>query len=128
MATGENSGNKEISGSQMRTSQGGNKEYGLGPRGQRELKLPVVDFTDMKQEYKEYAFQICEEAFRKSMNEENIYFKHMAEHIKSNMDEKFGGSWHVCVGKDFGNYVTYESHTMLLFWINHIGFLIWKFG
>ena len=48
--------------------------------------------------------------------------------IKEGLDERFKGSWMCVVGKDFGSFVTYESHSIMLFWINHIGFLIWKFG
>jgi len=125
MATLSNSGNKELSSSHMKTSQG-HRDNTMAPMSTMELKAPVVEFADMKQEYKDYCFQICEEAFR-TVNREKK-FKDMAESIKGSLDERFGGSWHVCVGKEFGNFVTYESHTIILFRINHISFLIWKFG
>lgn len=133
-----NSGNKELSSSQMKGSHAGGRDYTMAPGSTIELKQPVVDFADMKTEIRDHCFQIAEEAFRASLKGEKKYFKNMAEMIKENQDEKFNGSWHVCVGKfhfiltklgkEFGSFVTYESHTIILFWINHIGFLIWKFG
>jgi len=55
------------------------------------------------------------------------------------------GSWHIIVGKkfkytmkassnlkyigtNFGSFVTYEHKCMILFWLEHIGFLIFKHG
>ncbi len=52
----------------------------------------------------------------------------MAEFIKRSLDKKFGGSWHVIVGKHFGSYMSYEDGCVVLFWLNQYGFLIWKYG
>ena len=52
----------------------------------------------------------------------------MAEYIKVKLDEKFGGSWHVIVGRSFSSYMSYEESSVILFWLNHFGFLIWKYG
>jgi dynein light chain LC8-type len=67
---------------------------------------------------------------------EKRYFKDLAEFIKKAFDEKFQGTWHVIVGilthltqgLNFGAYVSYESKCFIHFWINQIGFLIYKFG
>ena len=56
------------------------------------------------------------------------YYKDMAQEIKKSMDEKFGGGWHIIVGTSFGSFVTYEHKSMILFWLEHIGFLIYKHG
>jgi len=56
------------------------------------------------------------------------YFKEMAEFIKNEMDKKFEGSWHVTVGTSFGSYFSFEDQSVILFWRNHVGFLIFKFG
>lgn len=99
MATLSNSGNKELSGSQIKQSQG--RDMTMVPGSNIELKEPVVEFADMKQEYKEFCFQIADEAFRTWIKGTATYPKHMAEMIKNALDEKFGGSWHVSVGKSF---------------------------
>ena len=52
----------------------------------------------------------------------------MAEHIKKNVEEHFGNSWHVIVGTNFGSFVSYEHKSIILFWLEHIGFLIFKHG
>ena len=56
------------------------------------------------------------------------YFKDMAEHIKKSVEEHFENSWHVVVGTNFGSFVSYEHKSMILFWLEHIGFLIFKHG
>ena len=60
--------------------------------------------------------------------QEKKYFKDVAEYIKKAFDEKFAGTWHVIVGRNFGSFVTYESKCIIQFWINHICFLIYKFA
>jgi dynein light chain LC8-type len=55
-------------------------------------------------------------------------FKAQAEHIKKHLDLKFGGSWHVIVGNSFSSYMTYEDSSVILFWLNQWGFLIFKYG
>ena len=56
------------------------------------------------------------------------YYKDMAEHIKKLIDEKYGGSWHVIVGTHFGSFFSYEVSCVTQFWLEHIGFLIFKHG
>ena len=52
----------------------------------------------------------------------------MAKMIKEELDKQLGGSWHVIVGRNFGSYMSYEDQSAIMFWINHICFLIFKFG
>ena len=52
----------------------------------------------------------------------------MALYIKKAMEEKFEDSWHVIVGTNFGSFVSYEHKYMNLFWLEHIGFLLFKHG
>ena len=49
---------------------------------------------------------------------EKRYFKDLAELIKVAFDQKFEGKWHVIVGVHFGAFVSYESNSMIHFWIN----------
>jgi dynein light chain LC8-type len=59
---------------------------------------------------------------------EKRYFKDLAEFIKKAFDEKFGGTWHVIVGLNFGAFVSYETKCFIHFFVNQIGFMIFKFG
>ena len=59
---------------------------------------------------------------------EKRYFKDLAEFIKKGFDEKFGPTWHVIVGLNFGFSVSYEAKHFVHFWINQVGFLVYKFG
>ena len=57
------------------------------------------------------------------------YFKDMAKYIKESLEEKIEGScWHVIVGTHFGSYVSYEHKSINLFWLEHIGFLLYRHG
>ena len=57
------------------------------------------------------------------------YFKDMASFVKSAMEEKYEGTcWHVIVGTNFGSFVSYEHKSINLFWLEHIGFLLWRHG
>jgi dynein light chain LC8-type len=56
------------------------------------------------------------------------YYKDMAQHIKNGLDNEFGGSWHIIVGTHFGSFFTYEVKCVTQFWIEHLGFLIFKHG
>ena len=77
-------------------------------------------------------------AIEKQHDGELKYNKDMALYIKHEMEEKQQGSWHVIVGKrlgclkrkgtNFGSFVTYEHKCMILFWLEHIGFLLFRHG
>ena len=55
-------------------------------------------------------------------------FKKQAEYIKTELDKKYPGSWHVIVGTSFGSFMTYEDNSVIMFWLNQFGFLIFKYG
>lgn len=54
------------------------------------------------------------------------YFKDMAAYIKGQLDTKLGGAWHIVVGTHFGSFVSYEHRCITLFWLEQIGFLIYR--
>ena len=56
------------------------------------------------------------------------YYKDMANQIKKALEEKLEDSWHVIVGTNFGSFVSYEQKCCILFWLEHIGFLLFKHG
>ena len=55
-------------------------------------------------------------------------FKDLAGFIKKEFETKYGGAWHVIVGTNFGCYVSYEKDSMIYFWLDWLGFLIYKYG
>ncbi|QRW16873.1 dynein light chain 1, cytoplasmic protein [Rhizoctonia solani] len=52
--------------------------------------------------------------------------KDIAAHIKREFDRRYGTTWHVVVGKNFGSYVTHETKHFIYFYIGSLAFLIWK--
>ncbi len=54
--------------------------------------------------------------------------KDIATFLKKELDEKYGHTWHVIVGKNFGSYVTHEMGYFTYFYIGPLAFLIFKTG
>ncbi|ODV89377.1 hypothetical protein CANCADRAFT_28610, partial [Tortispora caseinolytica NRRL Y-17796] len=52
--------------------------------------------------------------------------KDIAKAIKQGLDLKFGGPWHVIVGKEFGSFVTHESGYFVYFMLESKAFLVFK--
>ena len=46
--------------------------------------------------------------------------------IKSKLDEKYGPSWHVIQGKNFGSYVTNEQKHYIYFYQGQTAVLLFK--
>mmetsp|Transcript_5234 Transcript_5234/g.3959 ORF Transcript_5234/g.3959 Transcript_5234/m.3959 type:complete len:85 (-) Transcript_5234:52-306(-) len=84
----------------------------------------------MVEDRKTLCIEICREAYRLQHEGELKYYKDMALYIKHEMEKKSEnqGSWHIVVGTNFGSFVTYEHKSMMLFWLEHIGFLVYKHG
>ena len=91
-----------------------------------EIKSPVVQFYNVNTDIKDHCFRIAEETLQLHLKEEIKYFKTMAEKIKFSLDKRFGGSWHVVVGPDFGSYVSFERGSAIMFSLNNFSFFIWK--
>ena len=68
------------------------------------------------------------------------YYKDMAYHVKQRLEDQYekmlqetkdkgkdnGLTWHVVVGTHFGSFIGYEAKSVNLFWLEHIGFLVWR--
>lgn len=124
------SGIKEMSSSNIGKSYAGGKEgFNFGSlHSGMELKEPKITFSDIDSAIKETCFESARIAYMALIKGELPYFKQMAEQIKNELDEKHGKSWHVVVGRDFGAFMGYEDRKIIMFWINKLGFLIWKHG
>lgn len=50
----------------------------------------------------------------------------IAAYVKQEFDRRFGTTWHVIVGRNFGSYVTHETRHFIYFYLGQIAFLIFK--
>ncbi|CAI4038281.1 SMKI04G6225 [Saccharomyces mikatae IFO 1815] len=82
---------------------------------------PIVKASDMTDELKEDILTISKDALDKYQLERDI-----AEKIKKPLDVKYGNTWHVIVGKNFGSYVTHEKGHFIYFYIGPLAFLVFK--
>jgi dynein light chain LC8-type len=100
----------------------------------------IVKNVDMAEEMQQEAVDIAAVALEKYNIEKDI-----AAHIKREFDKKFGPTWHVVVGKNFGSYVTHgmpvdstsrlpfsdarliiETKHFIYFYVGSLAILIWK--
>ncbi|KAG8813113.1 Dynein light chain [Serendipita sp. 399] len=87
----------------------------------------------MSEEMQRTSVEIALSALEKYTIEKDI-----AAEVKKEFDKRFGLTWHVVVGKNFGSYVTHdlvaeimfsprtETKHFIYFYISNIAFLIWK--
>jgi len=54
--------------------------------------------------------------------------KDIATFLKKELDQQYGPTWHVIVGKSFGSYVTHEQGFFIYFYIGDLAFLVFKSG
>ena len=68
----------------------------------REQPKAVIKNVDMKEDVQQETIDIAAAALEKFSIEKDI-----AAQIKKDLDARFGPTWHVVVGKNFGSYVTH---------------------
>ncbi|KAH8081338.1 dynein light chain type 1-domain-containing protein [Cristinia sonorae] len=81
----------------------------------------VIKNVDMSEEMQQEAVDIASAALEKYNIEKDI-----AAQIKKEFDKRFGPTWHVVVGKNFGSYVTHETKHFIYFYVGSLALLIWK--
>ena len=74
---------------------------GTGPKA-------VIKSVDMSEEMQLWSVDIATSALEKYNIEKDI-----AGQIKRDFDRRYGPTWHVVVGKNFGSYVTHGSCSIL---------------
>jgi dynein light chain LC8-type len=79
----------------------GNLSVGTDPFKQDGAKA-VIKNVDMTEEMQQQTIDIAIAALEKFSIEKDI-----ASHVKREFDRKYGPTWHVVVGKNFGSYVTH---------------------
>ncbi|KAL1807374.1 hypothetical protein ACET3Z_024364 [Daucus carota] len=86
-------------------------------------KKVVIKSADMKEDMQLQAIDIAIAAYEKHGVEKDV-----AEYIKKEFDNKYGPTWHCIVGKNFGSYVTHETHHFVYFYLDAKAVLLFKSG
>jgi len=81
----------------------------------------IIKNADMTDEMQQDSVDIASAALEKYNIEKDI-----AANIKKEFDKKYGPTWHVVVGKNFGSYVTHETKHFIYFYIGTLAILLWK--
>lgn len=106
----------------------------------REPVKPTIKNVDMTEEMQQQSIEIAQTGLDQFQVEKDI-----ASFCKREFDKKYGPTWHVVVGKNFGSYVTHgelnrqlltlhknskrfalETKHFIYFYIGPLAFLIWK--
>ncbi|KAG9001477.1 Dynein light chain [Tulasnella sp. JGI-2019a] len=81
----------------------------------------TIKNVDMSEEMQQESIEIAIKAMEQFQIEKDI-----AAHCKREFDKKYGPTWHVVVGKNFGSYVTHETKHFIYFYVGPLALLIWK--
>ncbi|KAI5117362.1 hypothetical protein M0805_002476 [Coniferiporia weirii] len=92
-----------------------------GPKDSTSLPKAVIKNVDMTDDMQQEAVDIAGAALEKYSIEKDI-----AAQIKKEFDRRYGPTWHVVVGKNFGSYVTHETKHFIYFYVGSLALLIWK--
>nr|4DS1_A Chain A, Dynein light chain 1, cytoplasmic [Saccharomyces cerevisiae S288C]4DS1_C Chain C, Dynein light chain 1, cytoplasmic [Saccharomyces cerevisiae S288C]4HT6_A Chain A, Dynein light chain 1, cytoplasmic [Saccharomyces cerevisiae S288C]4HT6_C Chain C, Dynein light chain 1, cytoplasmic [Saccharomyces cerevisiae S288C]4HT6_E Chain E, Dynein light chain 1, cytoplasmic [Saccharomyces cerevisiae S288C] len=93
----------------------------LGSMSDENKSTPIVKASDITDKLKEDILTISKDALDKYQLERDI-----AGTVKKQLDVKYGNTWHVIVGKNFGSYVTHEKGHFVYFYIGPLAFLVFK--
>ncbi|KAL7569201.1 hypothetical protein ACA910_016761 [Epithemia clementina (nom. ined.)] len=88
-----------------------------------EQRKAVIKNADMEEKMQQDAVDIAS----KALSEYNIE-KDVAAYIKKEFDRKYGPTWHVIVGRNFGSYVTHETKHFIYFYLGQVAVLLFKSG
>lgn len=86
-------------------------------------KKADIKTTDMPEEMQEDAVNFCIQAVEKYTIEKDI-----ASFIKKEYEKKYSPSWHCIVGKDYGCFITHESHHFMYLSVKQFAILLFKSG
>ena len=80
----------------------------------------IVDAQKSDQDKKAEA-----EAFEKRKEEAK---EAAAEKVKNYFDKRWGPSWHVVIGKNFGSHCTHETKRFIYFYYGDKAVMVWRAG
>ena len=83
----------------------------------------TIKIVDMPKDMENFAITCAQEGLEKFNNEKDV-----ASHIKKEFDRKFTPTWHCFVGRNFGSYVTHETHNYIYFYLGQVGVMLFKSG
>ena len=63
--------------------------------------IPRFGYCDMDDVMKKEVVEVCRESCKMQHENELKYYKDMAIHVKTNLDKKLKGTWHVIIGKPY---------------------------
>lgn len=95
---------------------------------QETSQAPVVTYLDISKPIQDFIVEQADILLRQFSKGEKKYFSECAESLKRLLDETYGGSYHVIIGKDFGSYFNYEVGHCFQFMLGAVTFLIFKHG
>ncbi|ODQ65086.1 hypothetical protein NADFUDRAFT_46852 [Nadsonia fulvescens var. elongata DSM 6958] len=81
----------------------------------------TIKSVDMSEELQTIVVNLTLQALEKFTIEKDI-----AAHIKKELDQRCGVTWHCIVGRSFGSYVTHETKHFIYFYVGQIAILIFK--
>ncbi|KAK9353951.1 dynein light chain type 1-domain-containing protein [Lipomyces doorenjongii] len=96
------------------------KEKSAASGGQWDGKA-VIKSADMSEEMQAVVIDLAVQAMERYNIEKDI-----AAHIKKELDQRFGQTWHCIVGRNFGSYVTHETRHFIYFYLGQIAILLFK--
>ncbi|KAL5473518.1 hypothetical protein EMCRGX_G028009 [Ephydatia muelleri] len=98
-------------------------EDGGGFYNRRLHNFPLIKYSDMNEEMRVEAMELCVTACEKHSSSNEA----AAKLIKETMDKKFGAAWHVVVGMGFGFEINYEVKNILyMFFGGNTAICMWK--
>lgn len=83
----------------------------------------IIKNSDMPEDMQADAIEVALQAMEKFNVEKDI-----AAFVKKEFDKKYLPTWHCIVGRNFGSYVTHETHCFLYFYFGQVAFLLFKSG
>ncbi|TPP43539.1 Dynein light chain type 1 family protein [Leishmania donovani] len=83
----------------------------------------TVKNADMPEDMQADAIEVTLQAMEKFNIEKDI-----AAYIKKEFDKKYQPTWHCIVGRNFGSFVTHDTHCFLYFYLGQVAVLLFKCG
>ncbi|CAH2355505.1 dynein light chain 1, cytoplasmic [[Candida] railenensis] len=87
-----------------------------------EKEIPILKASDLPEEIQTRIFELAISGLKYKVE------KDLAAYLKKELDQAYGPTWHVIVGKSFGSYVTHEQGFFIYFYIGEVAFLAFKAG
>ena len=89
----------------------------------------TVNYSELSASEQRYITDVSVDAIKMvEKSEKAVYYKDIAQAIKSDLDTNRGGMWNVIIGKSFGSFVSHENKCITHFNVGNNAFLIWKYG